>query len=81
MPVPGTRTPTMERIHIMPGDTTSAFLLRKDLDLLRALYRGSPGGYSVHIRAAVHTMCNQIRAKLRETGHGRELLHKLGQDQ
>lgn len=77
------KSPTMERIHIQPGaknaSTTSVFLWHRDLDLLRALYRGSPGGYSVHIRGAVHTLCEHLRTQLRETERGRDLLHKLGQ--
>lgn len=70
----------LERVHIQPGSSTSAWLWRRDLDLLRALYRSSPGGYSLHIRAAVHAMCNQLRRELRESERGRDLLTKLGQD-
>lgn len=71
---------TLERVHIQTGNSTSAWFWRRDLDLLRALYRGSPGGYSLHIRAAVHAMCEQLRADLRASDQGRNLLTKLGQD-
>jgi hypothetical protein len=81
-----TKTPTLERISVGPdadaSDTarTSFWLWRQDLALLRALYRGQPGGYALHIRAAVHAMCNNIRADLAASDKGRELLHKLGQN-
>lgn len=71
----------LERVHIQPGNSTSAWLWRRDLDLLRALYRSAPGGYSLHIRAAVHAMCEQLRAQLRASPSGRSLLTKLGQDE
>lgn len=74
-----TKTATMERICIEPGRHTSFFLWRADIDLLRALYRGSPGGYSTHVRAAVHAMCDHLRAELRKSAYGRALLARLNQ--
>lgn len=79
MPLTPHQTATLERIHIQPGSSTSAWLWRRDLDLLRALYRASPGGYSLHIRAAVQAMCNQLRRELRTSERGRELLTRLNQ--
>lgn len=73
------RTAALERVHIQPGRSTSAWLWRRDLDLLRALYRGEPGGYSAHIREAVRVMCAAVRADVARTPHGRDLLRKLGQ--
>lgn len=77
-----TKTATKERIKLggRPGERTSMFLWRRDLDLLRALYRGQPGGYALHIRAAVHSMCKHIRRELAHSEHGQELLRKLGQE-
>lgn len=73
------RAPALERYHISPGASTSAWLWRRDLDLLRALYRGQPGGFSVHIRAAVAVMCDHLRAELRKSPHGCALLSRLSQ--
>lgn len=85
-----TLTARMERITIGPKLTDRAaregvprismWLWRDDLALLRALYRRTPGGYTVHIRAAVHSMCRVLREQLRQTDGGRELLRKLSQE-
>lgn len=72
LPVTGTKTAAQER--------TSVFLWRADLDLLRALYRGTTHGYSHHIRGAVAAMCQVLRAQLRKSDEGRALLRKLNQD-
>jgi hypothetical protein len=82
-------TPTLERISLGPDPDTrearagvprlSLWLWRDDIALLRALYRRTPGGYSLHIRAAVRAMCEALRAELSLTPNGRDLLHRLGQ--
>jgi len=61
----------LERISVM--------LWPDDLALLRALYRDTHGGYSVHIRAALRGMCNDLRERLSQTEQGRRLLRELGQ--
>lgn len=78
-PSPTNKSAALERYHISPGASTSAWLWRRDLDLLRALYRGQPGGFSVHIRAAVAAMCNHLRDELCRTPAGRSLLARLDQ--
>lgn len=75
-----TRTAELERVHIAEGTGTSFWLWRRDLELLRALYRGQPGGYSIHIRAAVNAMCNVLRAELAKTPPGCDLLRRLNQE-
>ena len=85
-----TKTASMERITIGPKLTDRAaregvprismWLWRDDLALLRALYRRTPGGYTIHIRAAVHEMCRVLREQLRASESGRELLRKLHQE-